>query len=116
MALALAGAFTVSAGVVTALAATGLLPPGLAGEAGPIWVFHLVGLGTVALALADRLWARWMVAGLTAGYLVIGVQLYAVLFVPGLLTTVGWFATDVHLGLLALAECLCVRRLVIGCS
>ena len=48
----------------------------------------------------------------TAGYVVIGVQLYSVLFMPGLLTTVGWFANDMHIGLLVLAECLCVRRLL----
>ena len=105
-------AFTLSAGFTSALATVDLLPPELTGSGSLIWAFHLIGFGTALLAWVDRTWAWWAVAGLTAGFLVIDVQLYAVLFVPGLLTSVGWFANDIHLGLLVLAEGLAVRRLV----
>jgi hypothetical protein len=111
VALALAAAFALSTGVSAGLAALDRLPAGLSEHQSLVWAFQLLGFGTAALALSDRVWARWAVAGTTAAYIVVGVQLYAVLFGPGLLTTVGWFANDVHIGLLVLAECLCIRRL-----
>jgi len=112
VALVLGTAFTLSAAFTAGLTAGDLLPAGLADATGLLWAFHLVGFGTAALALTDRIWAWSAVAVLTGGYIVIGVQLYAVLLVPGLLTTFGWFANDIHIGLLALAEYLCIRRLV----
>jgi hypothetical protein len=48
---------------------------------------------------------------LTAGWIGVGIALYPLLFVPGLQSAVGWFLNDVVLGLLGLAEYLCVRRL-----
>jgi hypothetical protein len=112
VAYALTAAFLVAAGVSAGLATADLLPSGLPGHPAPLWVLHLVGFGTAALALVDRTWSWWIVASTTAGYIVVGVQLYSVLFMPGVLTTVVWFANDLHIGLLVVAECLCVRRLV----
>lgn len=112
VALALTGAFVLAAGITAGLAAADLLPSELTDRAALLWAFHLLGFGTAALALVDRTWAWWIVAVLTAGYVVVGVQLYSVLFLPGLLTTLVWFANDLHIGLLVVAECLCVRRLV----
>jgi hypothetical protein len=108
----LAGAFVLAAGITAGLTGADLLPSGLSGHAPLLWAFHLLGFGTAALALVDRAWAWWIVAVLTAGYVVVGLQLYAVLFLPGLMTTVVWFANDLHIGLLVVAECLCVRGLV----
>jgi hypothetical protein len=112
VAYALTGAFLVAAGISGGLATADLLASELPGHPAPLWVLHLIGFGTAALALVDRTWSWWIVAVTTAGFIVVGVQLYSVLFMPGMLTTVVWFANDMHIGLLVVAEYLCVRRLV----
>ena len=111
VAYALTAAFVVAASISAGLAVADVLPPGLPGHPAPMWVLHLVGFGIAVLVLVDRTWSWWIVAGATAAYIVVGVQLYSVLFMPGVLTTVVWFANDLHIGLLVVAECLCVRRL-----
>jgi hypothetical protein len=111
VALVLLSAFAISAGYTGFLALTGLLPAGLAAAYPPLWVFYLAGLGTAGLAAAtDRAWARLAVAALIAVFIGVGFHLYSVLFVPGLQTTVGWFQNDIFIGLLVLAEYLCVKR------
>jgi hypothetical protein len=109
--LVLSTAFTLSAGFTATLAAADLLPAGLTDAHPLIWAYHLVGFGAAALARTDWTWVWWLVTAVVTAYVVIGLQLYTVLLVPGLLTTIGWFANDIHLGLLVLAGYLCIRRL-----
>lgn len=108
----LVAAFAVAAVMCWLLAAADRLPDGMVADDPRLWAFHLVGFGVAALALLDRRWAHGVVAALTAGYIVFGVRMYAALLAPGLLTAVGWFGNDVHVGLLVLAEVLSLRRLL----
>ena len=93
------------------LALVGLLPSGLA-ELGPgMWAAPLAGLGATALVLTDRLWAWWTASLLIPALIGVGVTLYGLLLAPGLQTAIGWFQNDVCIGLLVLAEYLCVQHL-----
>jgi hypothetical protein len=111
VALVLAAAFTLSAGYLGFLTLTGLLPGGPA-DAGPAkWAIPLAGFATVGLVLTDRAWAWRTAAVLIVVFIGLGITLYGALLVPGLLTAVGWFQNDVYIGLLGLAEYLCLRHL-----
>ena len=76
-----------------------------------IWVTQLCGFAAAALVLVDRTWTWWVTTALVAGFVGVGISMYSVLFVPGLQTAIGWFVTDIHLGLLVLTLGLCVHRL-----
>jgi hypothetical protein len=76
-----------------------------------LWVFYAVGFGLVALALTDRIWA-WRVIGVAVLALIaVGIFYYPTVFPPSAQTTLAWFENDVYVGLLILAEYLCVQRL-----
>jgi hypothetical protein len=111
VALVMGTALTLSGGYLGSLALVGLLPSGLA-ELGPgMWAAPLAGLGATALVLTDRLWAWWTASLLIPGLIGVGVTLYGLLLAPGLQTAIGWFQNDVCIGLLVLAEYLCVQHL-----
>ncbi len=111
VALLLGAAFTLSTGYLGVLTLTGLLPGRLA-DAGPApWAVSLAGFAIVGLVLTDRTWAWCAAAVLIAVFIGIGITLYEALLVPGPLTAVGWFQNDVYIGLLGLAEYLCLCRL-----
>lgn len=76
-----------------------------------LWVTQLSGFAAAALVLVDRTWVWWVTTALVAGFIAVGISMYSVLFVPGLQTAIGWFVTDIHLGLLVLTLGLCVHRL-----
>ncbi len=76
-----------------------------------LWVFYVIGFGLAALARTDRTWA-WRVVGVAVLVLIlVGIFYYPTVFVLGAQTTLGWFENDVYVGLLILAEYLCVQRL-----
>jgi len=76
-----------------------------------LWVFYAVGFGLAALALADRIWAWWIVAVAVLALIAVGIFYYPTVFPPSAQTTLAWFENDVYMGLLILAEYLCVQRL-----
>jgi cytochrome bd-type quinol oxidase subunit 2 len=76
-----------------------------------LWAFYAVGFGLVALALADRSWARWVVAAAVLALIAVGIFYYPTVFPPSAQTTLAWFENDVYVGLLILAEYLCVQHL-----
>ena len=65
----------------------------------------------VALVRTDKVWAWRTVAAATALMLAVGVFYYPTIFVPALQTTFGWFEYAGYMGLLLLAEYLCIQRL-----
>ena len=76
-----------------------------------LWVFYVIGFGLAVLVRTDRMWA-WRVVGVAVLVLIlVGIFYYPTVFVPGAQTTLGWFENDVYVGLLILAEYLCVQRL-----
>ena len=76
-----------------------------------LWIFYAVGFGLVALALADRRWTRWVVAATVLALIAVGIFYYPTVFPPSAQTTFAWFENDVYVGLLILAEYLCVQHL-----
>lgn len=76
-----------------------------------LWVFYAVGFGLAALALADKIWAWWIVAVAVLALIAVGIFYYPTVFPPSAQTTLAWFENDVYMGLLILAEYLCVQRL-----
>jgi peptidoglycan/LPS O-acetylase OafA/YrhL len=76
-----------------------------------LWVFYAVGFGLAALALTNRLWAWWIVTAAVFALIAVGIFYYPTVFPPSAQTTLAWFENDVYMGLLILAEYLCVQRL-----
>ncbi len=76
-----------------------------------LWVFYAVGFGLAALALADRTWVWWVVAAVVLVLIAVGIFYYPTIFPPSAQTPLAWFENDVYVGLLILAEYLCVQRL-----
>jgi hypothetical protein len=76
-----------------------------------LWVFYAVGFGLAALALADKIWAWWIVAVAVLALIAVGIFYYPTVFPSSAQTTLAWFENDVYMGLLILAEYLCVQRL-----
>ena len=76
-----------------------------------LWAFYVVGFGLVALVLSDRTWAWWVVAVVVLALIGVGIFYYPTVFPPSAQTTFAWFENDVYMGLLVLAEYLCVQRL-----
>jgi peptidoglycan/LPS O-acetylase OafA/YrhL len=76
-----------------------------------LWAFYAVGFGLAALALADRMWAWWVVAVAVLALIAVGIFYYPTVFPPSAQTAFAWFENDVYVGLLILAEYLCVQRL-----
>lgn len=76
-----------------------------------LWVFYAVGFGLAALVLTDRTWTWWVVTGATGALIAVGIFYYPTIFPPSAQTTLAWFENDVYVGLLILAEYLCVQRL-----
>jgi peptidoglycan/LPS O-acetylase OafA/YrhL len=76
-----------------------------------LWVFYAVGFGLAALALTNRLWAWWIVAVTVLILIAVGIFYYPTVFPPSAQTPFAWFENDVYVGLLILAEYLCVQRL-----
>lgn len=111
VALVMGTAMALSGGYLGSLALVGLLPGGLA-ELGPaMWATPVAGLGAAALVLTERTWAWWTASLLIPALIGVGVTLYGILLAPGLQTAIGWFQNDVCIGLLVLAEYLCVQHL-----
>jgi cytochrome bd-type quinol oxidase subunit 2 len=76
-----------------------------------LWVFYAIGFGLAALALTDKIWA-WRTVAITVLILIaVGIFYYPTIFPPSAQTTLAWFENDVYVGLLILAEYLCVQRL-----
>lgn len=65
----------------------------------------------VALVRTDNAWAWRIVTAATALMLAVGVFYYPTVFVPARQTTFGWFEYAGYMGLLLLAEYLCIQRL-----
>lgn len=76
-----------------------------------LWVFYAVGFGLAALALTDRLRAWWIVTAAVFALIAVGIFYYPTVFPPSAQTPFAWFENDVYMGLLILAEYLCVQRL-----
>ena len=76
-----------------------------------LWIFYAVGFGLAALALTNRLWAWWIVTAAVFALIAVGIFYYPTVFPPSAQTTLAWFENDVYMGLLILAEYLCVQRL-----
>jgi cytochrome bd-type quinol oxidase subunit 2 len=76
-----------------------------------LWVFYAVGFGLAALALSDRRWAWWVTAAMVLALIAVGIFYYPTVFPPSAQTPLAWFENDVYMGLLILAEYLCVQRL-----
>jgi hypothetical protein len=76
-----------------------------------LWVFYAVGFGLAAMALTDRTWAWWVVAVTVLILIAVGIFYYPTVFPPSAQTPFAWFENDVYVGLLILAEYLCVQRL-----
>jgi len=76
-----------------------------------LWAFYVVGFGLAALALTDRTWAWWVVAAGVLALIAVGIFYYPTIFPPSAQTTLAWFENDVYMGLLILAEYLCIQRL-----
>ena len=76
-----------------------------------LWVFYAVGFGLAALALTNRLWAWWIVTAAVLALIAVGIFYYPTVFPPSAQTPFAWFENDVYMGLLILAEYLCVQRL-----
>lgn len=76
-----------------------------------LWIFYAVGFGLAALALMDRIWAWWVVAVAILILIAVGIFYYPTIFPPSAQTPLAWFENDVYVGLLILAEYLCVQRL-----
>ena len=68
----------------------------------------MVGFG---LALMDRPWTWWIVSAAVLLLILGGIFLYPTVFVPSTQTAFGWFENDFYIGLLILAEYLCIQRL-----
>lgn len=67
--------------------------------------------GLILVVRTDKRWAWMAVAVATGLMLLVGVFYYPTVFVPEQQTTLGWFENDLYMGLLLLAEYLCVQRL-----
>jgi hypothetical protein len=80
-------------------------------EPSVLWAFYAVGFGLTALTLTDRMWAWWTVAAAVLALIAVGIFYYPSTFPPSAQTALGWFENDVYVGLLILAEYLCVQRL-----
>jgi peptidoglycan/LPS O-acetylase OafA/YrhL len=76
-----------------------------------LWIFYVVGFGLAALARMDRSWTWWIVSAAVLLLILGGIFLYPAYFVPSEQTAFGWFENDVYIGLLILAEYLCIQRL-----
>jgi hypothetical protein len=76
-----------------------------------LWIFYVVGFGLAALARMDRPWTWWIVSAAVLLLILGGIFLYPAYFVPSEQTAFGWFENDVYIGLLILAEYLCIQRL-----
>jgi cytochrome bd-type quinol oxidase subunit 2 len=76
-----------------------------------LWAFYAVGFGLAALTLTDKTWAWWVVAATVLILIAVGIFYYPTIFPPSAQTAFAWFENDVYLGLLILAEYLCVLRL-----
>jgi hypothetical protein len=76
-----------------------------------LWIFYAVGFGLAAMALTDRTWAWWVVAVTVLILIAVGIFYYPTVFPPSAQTPFAWFENDVYVGLLILAEYLCVQRL-----
>ena len=106
----LAAAFALSLAYSTIVTFTGSHEGyGLADPA--LWAFYTLGFGLVALALADRIWTWWVVAAAVLALIAVGIFYYPTVFPPSAQTTLAWFENDVYVGLLILAEYLCVQHL-----
>jgi len=76
-----------------------------------LWVFYAVGFGLAALTLTDKIWAWRATAAAVFFLIAVGIFYYPTVFPPSAQTTFAWFENDVYVGLLILAQYLCVQRL-----
>ena len=76
-----------------------------------LWAFYAVGFGMAALAVADRAWTWWVVAAVVLALIAVGIFYYLTVFPPSAQTPFAWFENDVYVGLLIVAEYLCLQRL-----
>jgi hypothetical protein len=104
----LVAAFTISALYTVISTLSGVIH----GANNPIlWIFYVVGFGLAALARMDRSLTWWIVSAAVLLLILGGIFVYPAYFVPSEQTAFGWFENDVYLGLLILAEYLCIQRL-----
>ncbi|HEY8602337.1 MAG TPA: hypothetical protein VIL85_28200 [Thermomicrobiales bacterium] len=75
------------------------------------YIVYGIWWGLILLVRTDKRWAWWVVAVATGLMLLVGVFYYPTVFVPEQQTTLGWFENDLYMGLLLLAEYLCIQRL-----
>ncbi len=73
--------------------------------------FYVVGFGLAALARTNKRWAWPVVAAVVLLLIAVGIFYYPTIFVPARQTPLGWFENDVYMGLLIVAEYLCIQRL-----
>jgi hypothetical protein len=59
----------------------------------------------------DRSLTWWIVSAAVLLLFLVGIFVYPAYFVPSEQTAFGWFENDVYIGLLILAEYLCIQRL-----
>jgi lysylphosphatidylglycerol synthetase-like protein (DUF2156 family) len=107
----LAAAFVLSLAYSVIVTFTGSHEEYSLAEPSILWAFYAVGFGLAALALTDRVWAWWVVTVAVLALIAVGIFYYPSTFPPSAQTTLGWFENDVYVGLLILAEYLCVQRL-----
>lgn len=107
----LAAAFALSLAYSVIVTFTGSHEEYSLAEPSVLWAFYAVGFGLADLALTDRTWAWWVVATVVLALIAIGIFYYPSTFPPSAQTALAWFENDVYVGLLILAEYLCVQRL-----
>jgi hypothetical protein len=76
-----------------------------------LWGFYAAGFGLAALVLTDRIWAWRVVAVGVLVLIAVGIFYYPTIFPPSAQPPLTWFENDVYIGLLIVAEYLCVQRL-----
>jgi peptidoglycan/LPS O-acetylase OafA/YrhL len=104
----LVAAFTISALYTAISALSGVMH----GANDPrLWIFYVVGFGLAALVRMDRSWSWWIISAAVLLLILAGIFVYPAYFVPSEQTAFGWFENDVYIGLLILAEYLCIQRL-----
>src|SRR3954447_15469406 len=87
-------------------------PHGASDARDPIlWLYYGFAFGLVALVRRDARWSWGVVGAALLGMIGIGLFYYPTVFTPEVQRPLGWVENDLYMGLLILAEYLCVQRL-----
>ena len=76
-----------------------------------LWLYYALAFSLVALVRVDARWSWGVVATALFGMIGIGLFYYPTLFTPEVQRPLGWVENDLYMGLLILAEYLCIQQL-----